>query len=165
MSWQAEAAFRFVMLTGWRINEALSLQRSFIDRTERVARLPDTKTGHSVRPLATDALAFLDGLPRVLESDFYFPAVDDHRKRLSRSTFQKALQRLCKSARIKDASPHVLRHRVISVVANEAKNTKAGMAFTGHKDERTYLKYVHHFREQALEIADVVAGRVAALSH
>ena len=65
MPWQIVGAIRMVLMTGWRAGEVLTLQRSFVDRARREARLPDTKTGHSVRPLAAETLALLDALPRL----------------------------------------------------------------------------------------------------
>jgi integrase len=45
------AATRFLALTGWRRGEMLALKWSEIDLAIRTARLADTKTGASLRPL------------------------------------------------------------------------------------------------------------------
>ena len=65
-AWQVVGAIRFVLMTGWRATEALTLKREFVYADRGEARLPDTKTGFSVRPLAPDVLALLDGLKRVV---------------------------------------------------------------------------------------------------
>ena len=48
----AIAAARLLALTGWRRNEALELRWEEIDLDRRTAKLPDTKTGRSTRPLS-----------------------------------------------------------------------------------------------------------------
>ena len=42
---------KFLALTGWRRGEVLGLKWTEIDLTTRTARLADTKTGFSMRPL------------------------------------------------------------------------------------------------------------------
>lgn len=163
MPWQIVGAMRTILMTGWRASEVLTLQRSFIDRARGEARLPDTKTGHSVRPLAAETLALLDGLPRVVGSPFYFSAVTDARRPLSHSTLAHAFRRLCESAGIAHASAHVVRHRVVTDVAGAAPNVRTGMMLSGHKSVQAFLGYVHAERQRAGEVADTVAGRIAAL--
>ena len=51
----AVAAARFLALTGWRSGEALGLRRAEVDLARRTARLADTKTGLSIRPLSHPA--------------------------------------------------------------------------------------------------------------
>ena len=160
---QVVGAIRMVLMTGWRAGEVLTLQRSFVDRARQEARLPDTKTGHSVRPLAAETLALLDALPRVAGSPYYFPAVKDPSKPLSHSTLAHAFRRLCKRAGVKHASAHVIRHRIVTDVAGAAPNLRTGMMLSGHKSTTAYLGYVHAERERAGEVADTVANRIAAL--
>ena len=49
-------AIRLLLLTGWRRNEATELRWTDLDLPRRTARLGDTKTGQSVRPLSGAAL-------------------------------------------------------------------------------------------------------------
>ena len=55
----AVAAARFLIVTGWRSGEALALRWDEVDVERRTAVLGDTKTGKSIRPLSTAALAIL----------------------------------------------------------------------------------------------------------
>ena len=49
-------------LTGWRSGEALGLRWAGIDLPKPTARLIDTKTGESIRPLSNAACDVLRGL-------------------------------------------------------------------------------------------------------
>jgi integrase len=51
----AIAAGSFLALTGWRSGEALTLRWGMVDLARRTARLKDTKTGESLRPLSAAA--------------------------------------------------------------------------------------------------------------
>ena len=55
----AVAATRFLALTGWRRGEMLALRWSEVDLVTRTARLEDTKTGASLRPLSHAACGML----------------------------------------------------------------------------------------------------------
>ncbi len=61
----AIAAIRLLMLTGCRSDEILSLKWDDVDRTARVLRLRDAKTGPRMVPLTRAALKVLDGIERV----------------------------------------------------------------------------------------------------
>src|SRR5208282_6081593 len=68
----AVAATRFLALTGWRRGEALALTWSEVHLVTRTARLADTKTGASLRPLSRAACDVLRELPRL--GALVFPA-------------------------------------------------------------------------------------------
>jgi integrase len=153
-----------ILMSGWRAGEVRTLKRSYVDHGRSEARLPDTKSGHSVRPLAAETLALLDGLPRIVGSPYYFPAAGDAQKPMSHSTLAHALQRVCKRAGVKAASAHVVRHRVITDVAGAAPNIRTGMMLSGHKSVQAFLGYVHAERERAAAVANTVAERITALS-
>ena len=60
----AIAAVRLLMLTGCRCGEVLSLKWDDVDRTTRVLRLPNAKTGPCMVPLTGPVLKVLDGIER-----------------------------------------------------------------------------------------------------
>ena len=70
----AVACARFLALTGWRTNEAAGLAWSELDLDRRTARLAETKTGASVRPLSEAACDVLRGMPRVGVGGQAFPS-------------------------------------------------------------------------------------------
>jgi integrase len=59
-----------MMLTGWRCGEVLGLQWSEVDLAERTARLADTRTGTSIRPLSALACAVIQAQPKVGDGVF-----------------------------------------------------------------------------------------------
>jgi integrase len=67
------AALRFLLLSGWREQEALSLRWDALDFERGIATLADTKTGPSVRHVGAAALALLTELPRLERSPYVFP--------------------------------------------------------------------------------------------
>ena len=73
----AVAAIRFLMLSGWREGEVLSLKWADVDFERRFATLGDTKTGRSVRALGTPALDLLRALPRREGSAYVFPGANE----------------------------------------------------------------------------------------
>src|SRR3974377_1250585 len=68
----AMAAARFLALTGWRSGEALGLRSTELDLARRTAKLGDTKTGASMRPLSHAACDVLCSLARSGNSDLVF---------------------------------------------------------------------------------------------
>ena len=67
-------ATRFLAVTGWRREEALSLRWSDIVFPRRTAFLAETKTGVSLRPLSHAACDILSKLEH--STEFVFPSVD-----------------------------------------------------------------------------------------
>jgi integrase len=68
----AIAATQLMVLTGWRRGEVLGLRWSEIDSPRRTARLADTKTGASLRPLSDAACAMISTQPR--NGEVVFPS-------------------------------------------------------------------------------------------
>jgi integrase len=60
----ASTAIRLLFLTGCRKGEILSLRWDYVDFDRHCLRLPDSKTGAKIVPIAAAALAILSGLSR-----------------------------------------------------------------------------------------------------
>ena len=111
----ALAMTRFLALSGWRRGEALALTWPEVDLVTRTARLKDTKTGASLRPLPHPACEVLRALPRL--GELVFPASVGADK-LMRG-FHKVWLRVAKRAKLPpDVTPHTLRHSFASVAAD-----------------------------------------------
>jgi integrase len=156
----AVAMARFLALSGWRRGEALALTWPEVDLATRTARLKDTKTGASLRPLSHAACEVLRALPRL--GELVFPAsigVD----KLMRG-FHKAWLRVAKRAKLPpEVTPHTLRHSFASVAADLGFSELTIAALLGHKKASVTAKYAHHADAVLLQAADAVAERISKL--
>jgi integrase len=154
----ALACARFLALTGWRKGEALTLRWSEVDLARRTARLPDTKTGASVRPLPNAACDLLRSLPRLGER--VFPAS----RGAAPMAFTKHWCRIAKAAGLPaDVTPHTLRHSFVSVGNDLDYSDSTVGALVGHRSGTMTGRYTHHADAVLLAAADAVADRIAEL--
>jgi integrase len=156
----AVAATKFLALTGWRRGEMLALRWSEVDLATRTARLMETKTGASMRPLSRVACDVLRELPRI--GELVFPASVGADKTMR--GFHKVWLRIAKRAAFAaDVTPHVLRHSFASIAADLGFSELTIAALIGHKKATVTSKYAHHADAVLLQAADAVAERIAEL--
>jgi integrase len=156
----AIAAIRFLALTGWRRNEALELRWEEIDLDRRTVRLPDTKTGRSMRPLSYVAC---NGLSQTTmrSGKLVFPATrgDGHL-----AGFKKMWPRIMKLGGLpSDVTPNVLRHSFVSLADELGYSDATIGALVGHKGRTITSRYTHSADAVLLAAADSVANRTAEL--
>jgi len=157
----ALAAARFLALTGWRSGEALTLRWEHVDLDRRTARLPDTKTGLSVRPLSHAACDVLRTLTRDSPEALVFPA---NRGAGTMAGFPAMFARIAKAGGLPaDVTPHVLRHSFASLAGDIGYSETTIAALVGHKGQSITSRYVHAADAVLLAAADAVAGRTAEL--
>ena len=157
----ALAAARFLALTGWRSGEALTLRWEHVDLERRTARLPDTKTGLSIRPLSHAACDVLRSLARYSGSDLVFPA---NRGAGTMAGFPTMFARIATMGGLPtDITPHVLRHSFASLAGDLGYSETTIAALVGHKGQSITSRYVHAADAVLLAAADTVAGRTAEL--
>ena len=154
----AVAAIRFLLLSGWREMEALNLRWNEIDTARRVATLPDTKTGRSIRPLGAPALALLDALPRIAESPYVFPGRAPEKPLVEINRVWYAVRL---AAGLEDVRLHDLRHSFASAVASSGGSLLIIRALLGHKDTSTTAKYAHLFEDPVKATADATANQIS----
>ena len=106
MQASAVAALRLLMLTGCRMGEILSLRWDDVDRTSRVLRLRDGKTGPRMVPLTDPVLAVLDGIERVEGVPWVIRSKSDGRL----TGLFSYWQHIRKDAGLDDVRVHDLRH-------------------------------------------------------
>jgi integrase len=156
----AVAASRFLALTGWRSGEALALKRPDLELARRTARLLDTKTGLSVRPLSHAACDVLKELPRTA-GDLVFPAT---RGNGQMTGFPKLWARIAKLGSLPaDVTPQVLRHSFASLAGDLGYSEPTIAALVGHKGQTITSRYVHAADAMLLAAADAVANRTVEL--
>ena len=157
----ALAAARFLALTGWRSGEALTLRWEHVDLDRRTARLPDTKTGLSVRPLSHAACDVLRTLTRGGGHTLVFPA---NRGKGTMAGFPAMFARIPRAGELPtDVPPHVLRHSFASLAGDLGYSETTIAALVGHKGQSITSRYIHPADAVLLTAADAVAGRTAAL--
>jgi integrase len=109
LSATAAAAVRLLMLTGSRKSEILSLRWEWVDFERGSLRLPDSKTGAKVMPLAAAAMELLSELPRT--SAYVLPAA---RGAGHYTVLQKDWERVRIRAGLPGLRVHDLRHSFAS---------------------------------------------------
>jgi integrase len=155
----AVAAARFLALTGWRSGEALGLRWAEVDLARRTARLADTKTGTSMRPLPNAACDVLRGLSQG-DGLVFKPTRGEGRM----AGFPSLWARIAKLGDLPaDITPHVLRHSFASLAADLGYSEPTIATLIGHKGQSITSRYVHAADAVLLEAVDAVANRTAEL--
>jgi integrase len=153
----AVAAAHFLAVTGWRRGEMLGLKWTELDLATRTARLEDTKTGKSTRPLSHAACEILRGLPRMGGLVFPSGRGDDQ----PMTGFHKVWIAIAKRAALPaDVSPHVLRHSFASVALDLGYSELTIAAMLGHKLGSITSRYTHAADAPLLAAADAVARHI-----
>ncbi len=139
----AVAAIRLLMLTGCRSDEILTLKWDDIDRTARVLRLRDSKTGPRMVPLTGPVLKVLDGIER----EDGVPWVLRGAKRGSRLACLSHHWRWIKrETGLRDVRVHDLRHSYASRALALGEGLPAIGRLLGHVRVSTTAKYAHLVR-------------------
>jgi integrase len=160
--WPAAIAMaRFLALTGWRSGEAQALRWSELDLARHTARLTDTKTGLSVRPLSHAACDVLRAMRNFAASERMFPATRGDGPMVG---FKKFWPKIAKLGELPaDVTPHVLRHSFASIAGDLGYSEPTIAALIGHKGHSITSRYVHSADAVLLAAADAVANRTAEL--
>lgn len=156
----AVSAIRFLLLSGFREKEALTLRWEYLDLERKVALLPDTKTGRSVRRLGGAAVLLLDSLPRIAGSPYVFPGgkPGSHLVEINRVWYA-----VRHAAGLEDVRLHDLRHSFASAVASAGGSLLMIRSLLGHRDPATTAKYAHLLADPVQATADATAGELADL--
>jgi integrase len=131
-------AVRFAIETGMRMGEILSLTWRNVDLTQRIATLPDTKTGDARQvPLSTAAVAAISSLARHISDGRVFWTWQ------RADSLENAWRRAVKSAGIEDLRFHDLRHEAVSRLFELGLNPMEVAAISGHKTLQMLKRYTH----------------------
>jgi integrase len=152
---------RFLALTGWRTGEALGLRWAELDLARRTARLADTKTGFSLRPLSHAACETLKRLPRAAGDRVFLASRGGPNTLLHLKKFWPRVAKLADLP--SDVTLHVLRHSFASLAADLGYSEPTIAALVGHKGQTVTSRYLHSADAVLLAAADAVADRTAEL--
>jgi integrase len=155
----AAAAVRLLLVTGCRKSEILTMRWEWVDVGRRCLRLPDSKTGAKVVPLATAALELLDGISRGPKSTFVLSAAKGggHYTGL-----QKDWKRIRTRAGLPGLRLHDLRHSFASFAVADGHPLFMIGKVLGHKQARTTEGYAHLAADPVRAVADRTAARIVA---
>ena len=133
------AVIRFILLSGFRRNEALAIERSWL-LDEGGVDFPDTKSGAQVRPIGRAAISVLHAQCMRGDGSWFFPADrgDGHFVGV-----RKVLSRVCKQAELDGVTPHVLRHTFASVAGELGYSELTIAGLLGHASGSATADYVH----------------------
>jgi len=154
----AVAAIRFLLLTGWREQEALTLQWSFLTEDFRTATLPDSKAGRSVRKLGAPTRELLSGLPRVEGSPFVFPGPHPLKPL---NNVERVWHAAREAAALTDVRLHDLRHSYASSIASGGGSLLVIAKLLGHKQVSTTARYAHLLDDPLQAAADSASSQLA----
>lgn len=157
---QAAAILRLLILTGCRKGEIQGLLWSQIDFDLGFLRLPESKTGYSIRPLNGAAKAVLKSQPRYQGTDFVFPSAGLDRPYVGTP---KVWQKVRMTADLLDVRLHDLRHSFASVAVSGGASLPVIGALLGHKDTATTAQYAHLSDDPVRGAAESVGEKLAEL--
>jgi integrase len=157
LSATAASAVRLLMLTGCRKSEIVSLRWEWLDLERGYLRLPDSKTGARLVPLAASAMELLSRLPRT--SGYVLPAAKG-------GGHYTGLQKDWERVRIRAGLPglrlHDLRHSFASFAVADGHALFIVGKVLGHKQARTTEIYAHLADDPVRAVADRTAARIAS---
>lgn len=155
---KAVAIMRLWALTGCRRDEIAGLKWADIDFKHGCLRLAESKTGHSVRPLALAAVLLLEGLPRDAASPFVFPS--EHGRTFYQGT-KRFWAKVVARAGLDSVTPHTLRHTLGSTAVSTGETLAMTGALLGHATPQATSIYAHMQQDPARRAADRVVGPIA----
>jgi integrase len=157
LSSTAAVAIGLLMLSGCRKSEILSLRWEWVDFERGCLRLPDSKTGAKMVPLASPAIKILAELPR--DATYVLPAA----KGAGHYTgLQKDWERVRLRAGLPGLRLHDLRHSFASFAVADGHTLFMVGKVLGHKQSRTTEVYAHLADDPLRAVADRTAARIAA---
>lgn len=154
----AVAAIKFLLFTGCRRNEALTLKWSYVDFDRRLLNFPETKTGQQSRPLSAPALLLLQSLPRT--SEYVFPSSTKEGHLIN---IQKPWDRIRRKAKLGDVRINDLRHSFASFSVQAGESLYVVGKVLGHKKASTTQRYAHLDDDPVKVAADKTAAMLDAL--
>jgi integrase len=153
----------FLAVSGWRRGEAIGLRREYLDLDRRIADLPATKTGRSIRPLSRADVAILRAQPVIGDGALVFPPARGG-SGATMSGFPKYWRQIAELGGLPaDVLPHALRHSFASTASELGHNESTIGALIGHKVRGTTARYIHGAADALLAAADATADTIVGL--
>lgn len=158
-NWQPILVTRIIALTGCRRGEIEGLLKTEIDFASSALRLGDSKTGKSIRPIGSVALAILRQASDKSKSKYVFPALTTEKKRYV--GLPKALAGMVGDA-VPGLTPHGLRHSFSSTAEDLGFSLPTIKALMGHAGGSVTEGYIHKIDTALVAAADRIARHIDA---
>lgn len=137
-------AIRFMLLTGRRKDEALSLCWDMLDLEGGIVSYPRTKTGAKTFQLPTSVIELLQSVPRLKGCDFVFASFGKGNSSIDEHTLYNVHGAICKRAGITGLQVHDLRRTVGSQLLNAGVSLEDVSDLLGHDDIATTRRHYAH---------------------
>lgn len=154
--------FRLLAFTGMRSSEVCGLKWADYDKTQKVLRLGDAKTGARIVPLFPEAVKLLEGMDRISPWLITGPNPE---KEMGQHYLMNAARTVLERAGVADASCHVFRHSLASYMAQNGQDVWTISRMGGWKTLAMVQRYVNqhsigdkHPLPAAQRIAIALAG-------
>ena len=155
------AVLRFLILTGWREGEALTLRWSDLNLDRGTATLPNTKNGRSERELGAPAVLLIEELRPFKRDDnpYVFFGAREHAHFTDTARLWDCVRH---AAGLPNVRLHDLRHGYASVGLASGLTLPVIGALLGHNDVATTSRYAHLADTARKRAADLTAGAIAS---
>lgn len=152
-------AVRFLLLTGCRRNEVLTLQWGMIDEAAKCLRFPDTKSGAQNRPVAKTALDLVIATKSksARNTGYVFPGASRKGHLVG---LPRIWSRICEKAEISGVSLHGLRHWFASAGAEMNHSDLVIAGLLGHKIRGVTARYANAPDTALTGAAEAIAQRL-----
>jgi len=155
-----ERAVRFLLFTGMRKMEVLTLKWDDVDFDLGIARL-NTKTGQQDKKLSVLALGILQSMPEPKTSPFIFPSKVKPQGHLV--DIRKAWKKITVEAGIVDLTIHDLR-RTYGTYGTELNGLWASSRMLGHRSQTTTERnYAQHDNDAVTRAENTTAKHIKTL--
>lgn len=156
---EAVDCIRLLLLTGCRLGEIQTLKWEYVDFTNGLLRLPDSKTGAKLVPIGEAAINVLKSIPVLADNPYVITGTI---KGQHLTDVQKPWRRLRKRAGLDDLRIHDLRHSFASDALQLGQDLTMIAKLLGHTQVQTTARYAHLNTAPIRKAADTVSNAIAA---
>jgi integrase len=156
-NWQPILIAQALALTGCRLGEIEGLKKTEIDIVNSSLRLGSTKTGKSIRPIGSGALAVLKHACARSKSQYVFPALTTDKKHYVGTL--RALAKIVGTS-VPGLTPHGLRHSFSSTAEDLGFSLPTIKALMGHAGDSVTEGYIHKIDTALIAAADRIARHI-----
>jgi integrase len=156
-NWQPILIAQALALTGCRLGEIEGLKKTEIDTANSALRLGSTKTGESIRPIGSAALAVLKNACTRSKSQYVFPAVTTEKRCYGGSL--KAIAKIVGTS-VPGLTLHGLRHSFGSKANDLGFSLPTIKALLGHAGGSVTEGYIHSDFWALVAAADRITSNI-----